>query len=568
MKSRNIPAQSVDFRSIEVDVENAVKFAQNAQYAISSPKLQEDIGVFVSDGLVPTSLHKELVRQLDLLASYEPKDFHPGSNGKVLDLIHPSLYPFVAGWTEVTDESRMPDPPNNIFRSRLSGIRDYDFESRYGWLPSTFRMSEDGQNVHIQSYINGLGPRERFPDLYQLIEQLFLIALPHFERTLRFEYVYKPTPSQQRWEQRYAARRSAADSLGRIERQDWEKILATQREAKAAEKAQAREQAKRRLDSKAEEIRNSSEIMAAGMQPSIWKGKDLKVIVKAANYVLMPGDQYEGTWHMEGMPHERIVASAIYYYDTDPEVQDEGLGFRRLRDSEEDFPSETDYRHEDFDVYIKRDDAEEDPEPTLQDYPSDWEEELYDGEFRPVGTSSLGAFIDLGDVPTTNIKHARAGFEGNGTGRIITFPNWIQHKVWTISNPADESGPAKAAHRKIICFFLVNDDELPHHAAESRGYGYTYVGDMKGLTTSEVPLQERGCNATTLYFLLPAVTSRLIGKRLPPELVASIVSYVHGGTMSREDAERHRANLMEDRRLKLGDYPESVWEMEFSLCEH
>ncbi|KAL0950698.1 hypothetical protein HGRIS_007475 [Hohenbuehelia grisea] len=361
LTSRNIPAQAIDFRSIGVDVENAVKFARNAQYAIFTPKLQEDIGVFVSDGLVPKSLHKELVRQLDLLASYEPKDFHPGSNCKVLDLIHPSLYPFVAGWTEVTDETRMPEPPDNLLQSTLSAMRDYDFESRYGWLPSTFRMSEDGQNVQIHSYINGLGPRERFPDLYRVIEQVFLIALPHLERTLNFEYEYELTPAQKRWEKRCEARTSASDSRGYIEKEEWQKILIAHQAVKAEEEEQARKLDEQRLDTKAEEIRNTSEIRAAGLSPSIWKGMDLKVIVKAANYILMPGDKYEGSWHMEGMEeslfgcvsHERIVASAIYYYDTDPEVQDEGLGFRRLRDPEEDFPGREEYRHDDFVVPIK-----------------------------------------------------------------------------------------------------------------------------------------------------------------------------------------------------------------------
>jgi hypothetical protein len=37
-------------------------------------------------------------------------------------------------------------------------------------------------------------------------------------------------------------------------------------------------------------------------------------------------------------PHERIVASVIYYYDTDLEILDHGLGLRRPRD-ETDFPT-------------------------------------------------------------------------------------------------------------------------------------------------------------------------------------------------------------------------------------
>jgi hypothetical protein len=72
---------------------------------------------------------------------------------------------------------------------------------------------------------------------------------------------------------------------------------------------------------------------------SEWTGKHFKVIVKAANYILQPGEEYSGTWHLEGMPHERIVASAIYYYERDPSIIDAGLYLRRKRD-DDDFPTQ------------------------------------------------------------------------------------------------------------------------------------------------------------------------------------------------------------------------------------
>jgi hypothetical protein len=52
------------------------------------------------------------------------------------------------------------------------------FESRYAWLPAVFHVADDGRDVRIDpnSYINGLGPRSRFPVLYRLIEKVF----PHF----------------------------------------------------------------------------------------------------------------------------------------------------------------------------------------------------------------------------------------------------------------------------------------------------------------------------------------------------------------------------------------------------
>ena len=76
-------------------------------------KLFEDIGavavytghVVKSDSVVPESLKLELqaaVAQLEDVPD-EQKDWHPGSNGKVLDLVHPSLYPLVYGRTRVLE---------------------------------------------------------------------------------------------------------------------------------------------------------------------------------------------------------------------------------------------------------------------------------------------------------------------------------------------------------------------------------------------------------------------------------------------------------------------------------
>jgi hypothetical protein len=108
-------------------------------------------------------------------------------------------------------------------------------------------------------------------------------------------------------------------------------------------------------------------------------------------------------------PHERIIASAIYYYDTDPAIIDGGLGLRRVRNGEIDFPSVMDYNHEvctflcatcyfdhdisqDFNVKIHKrglkdshddldsddeedeeDEDEEDEDDEDEDYPSDVE---------------------------------------------------------------------------------------------------------------------------------------------------------------------------------------------------
>ena len=81
------------------------------------------------------------------------------------------------------------------------------------------------------------------------------------------------------------------------------------------------------------------------------------------------------------------------------------------------------------------------------------------------------------------------------------------------------------------------------------------------LTTADVPYQARGCNFPTLHLVLPDVCERLIGKRLPAEIVDWIIDAdddgrfpERGGSlgMSWKAAEETRRAAMSDRRAKEG----------------
>jgi hypothetical protein len=48
---------------------------------------------------------------------------------------------------------------------------------------------------------------------------------------------------------------------------------------------------------------------------------------------------FSGVWHVEGMPTEMIVGSAIYYYSSSPFIEDDGLAFRKERNIESDWPT-------------------------------------------------------------------------------------------------------------------------------------------------------------------------------------------------------------------------------------
>ncbi|KAJ3710148.1 hypothetical protein C8R42DRAFT_691526 [Lentinula raphanica] len=547
---------------INDDFKNALKYARGSKYALHEPELREKgLGVFVSDGLVPDSVHQELVRELDALAANEPKDFHPHSFGKVQDLIHPSLYPYVAGVSSV-----LPG-----FRTEIGTLDKNDMASAFAWIPSIFKVSPDGTDVQIQSYINGLGTREQYPSLFRVIEKMFLLSLPHFEKTMPTSEAYRPktSPSVGRWMER---RYFASGNEYMLTREMWTDFLASRASTWDAQKREENAEKEKMMEDILQEKMRKENFYELGdefVASEVYKGQELKVIVKAANYTLSPGREYEGSWHMEGMPHERIVASVIYYYETDEAIEDRGLSFRKFRDPTNDFPNVEDshYRHEDFLIELSKANAgnDEDEERVVEDeeynYPSDWETEVdYEGNERPVITTEIPVFIARGTVPTTNSDSRM----GKTTGRMISFPNWLQHKVELVKNKA--SAGNAVARRKILCFFLVDDSVQNETWILRPGFVLTGLRDMNVLTTSEVPNQRRKTNEPTIRALLPSISMARTGKELPPELVEIIRQYAFAGTFSREEAEQYRLELMSDRKIKT--QRRYGFGQTYSLCEH
>jgi hypothetical protein len=60
----------------------------------------------------------------------------------------------------------------------------------------------------------------------------------------------------------------------------------------------------------------------------------------------------------------------------------------------------------------------------------------------PVALVSSGEYTDL--PATTN------PYSTSGTGRIVAFPNWVQHRVPSISNAASTGS---SATRKIVSLY-------------------------------------------------------------------------------------------------------------------
>lgn len=139
-------------------------------------------GTWQSDELIDETLQtsfKESVAELLENVDESQKDYHPGSNNLVVDLVHPSLFCFVRGVSKISDETGINADTIKELSSDVSSTRN----SKYRWLPSEISCNEHGE-VSIDSYINNLPPKKN-AGLYSLIGKILSKFLPLFSRTLR-----------------------------------------------------------------------------------------------------------------------------------------------------------------------------------------------------------------------------------------------------------------------------------------------------------------------------------------------------------------------------------------------
>jgi hypothetical protein len=153
--------------------------------------------VVKSDRAIPEPLRESLMNAVTKLEGETPKDWHPGSDEKVLDLVHPSLFPLVYGKSRVVrdkaislDESistsgqgeviPVPElPPSNYSWNQGASNR---FSTKFQWLPCDVEVAPDSR-CKITSYINNLHP-EKFRELYGIIEEVIARAIPQWNLTI------------------------------------------------------------------------------------------------------------------------------------------------------------------------------------------------------------------------------------------------------------------------------------------------------------------------------------------------------------------------------------------------
>ena len=109
------------------------------------------------------------------------KDWNPGSNGFVLNLVHPSLYPIVYGRTigkiSGSDTATVLEAPT------LEGTDPKSVSKHFQWIPSDFYVDNHGKVTLISPYINNIHPIHH-KELYSIILEILQHAIPMFERVL------------------------------------------------------------------------------------------------------------------------------------------------------------------------------------------------------------------------------------------------------------------------------------------------------------------------------------------------------------------------------------------------
>ncbi|KAI0324722.1 hypothetical protein GY45DRAFT_1331220 [Cubamyces sp. BRFM 1775] len=446
---------------------------------------------------------RDLARKLEDIPENQ-KDWHPGSNHQVLDLIHPSLFclrigqSFVRslqpghtdGLERLTEKMYLHQRPDIakcvreywVTRSREDDLLPFEFtvSKAHQWLPTDFEVTEGGQ-VRPMGYINNFHPLDHAVG-YKTISSVLERFIPLFERVVS-DQLSSPAPpifpiDPLSWYGRPYAQRPEAKLPQGPERDEWRR---------------------RHLWPKIPEVHPFRPPGGGERVAFSLRGRAIQVIVKMANIVLTPENPiYQGgSWHVEGMANERIVATGLYYYGSD-NITESQLMFRAaVGDGRSGSGSEFDFEW--------------------------WD---HKGWLVVYGiTRDLALNQQLGYIVAQEDK-------------CVVFPNIYQHRV----APFELVDRSRPGHRKILAFFLV-DPLTPVHS------------------TSVVPPQQA-------HWYRDAVYQSEAFRKLPTELIEEILTYALEGTITIAEAERYRAELMEERAQFVLMHNEEVFEMQFSLCEH
>jgi hypothetical protein len=218
------------------------------------------------------------------------RDWHPGSDGLVLALVHPSLFPIVYGRT-------IAKLPGSTSFAPLGPPEFTDSNPRFAseqfqWMPSDFFVDHTGKVTLTSPFINNIHPT-RHKELYSVIPEVLQHAVPMFERVLS-DLLRPLLPMRIATSGRRTRNgEKTADCIW--EHQNPYPFFFGQGDGPSRSNQR---------DFKTPDARESygRELGVMKNQISL-KGRTLQIIVKLANIVLTPErSQYPGgKWHIEGL---------------------------------------------------------------------------------------------------------------------------------------------------------------------------------------------------------------------------------------------------------------------------
>ncbi|KAH8812737.1 hypothetical protein F5884DRAFT_315906 [Xylogone sp. PMI_703] len=462
-------------------------------------------GVVKSDTAVPEEIRGALKKAVRPLEDTPEKDYHPGSNEKVLDLVHPSLFPLVYGRTKFLTDGVI---GLDNFLARVGHgevLHKEDEESepspysvKFQWLPCDVML--DAENgCKINSYINNLHP-VKHKELYELIKIVIDCAIPLWEYTLwpvdknnlgegdqricyPVAYYRERSPNRQA-----APPGSNSGSSGEPQGSE----ASGDEDSEGSIDEEDEHDPRYLIQPEPDEFSPIANFRVNLLEEAGDRG--LQVIVKLANIHLTPEKPtYDaGTWHVEGQLNEHICATALFYYDCE-NITESRLAFRQ--DSELDV----------LNIEYEQGDHV-------------WLEAVYGCEQHGPKAQEVLSVVCEED-------------------RLLTFSNILQHQV----KPFKLADPTKPGHRKILALFLVDPR-------------------MRVISTANIPPQQH-------HWWAGEVARMQSLDRLPPELQQKVMDEVDY-PMHMDEAKKLRLELMEERSIFAREQNDIFTSHEFNLCEH
>ncbi|KAG9028510.1 hypothetical protein FS837_003857, partial [Tulasnella sp. UAMH 9824] len=362
------------------------------------------VRVWESDELISEDLKSGLIRAGAVLENRpdEEKDWHSRYSDQVLNLVHPSLFCAVYGRTpswNASNSARHLEP----LKAPHEEMEGWAYSPKFAWIPTDFQLGANGAPATALGYINNVHPNQN-KELVTAIESIVGRFSLLWERVLTDIHPDNGSvPGREKVVGSYTStdhpeypKPARSRSVGRIEfnnrRTSWQ-------EHRSITLPTVSEQG----------YRGSGQDITYRKSRYSLQGKPVQVIIKLANIHLTP-EKPEfpgGSWHVEGMANERVVASGLYYYDCE-NITDSQLSFR---------------------VGVNLDDTK-----------------------YEVGD-------DKGILLTWGMKRGEPNNQVVGAvktfpNRCIAFPNIYQHKVSSFKLV----DPTKPGHRKMVALFLVDPE--------------------------------------------------------------------------------------------------------------